>query len=34
MIEEFIKSIEGRETYKKQIVHLEKIPAQEPVYGK
>ncbi|MEJ2242196.1 MAG: hypothetical protein P8Y18_08650 [Candidatus Bathyarchaeota archaeon] len=33
MIEEFIKSIKGRETYKKQIVHLEKIPAQEAVYG-
>ncbi|MEJ2281885.1 MAG: DEAD/DEAH box helicase, partial [Candidatus Bathyarchaeota archaeon] len=34
MIEQFIKDIKSRESYKKQIVHLEKIPSQEAVYGK
>jgi DEAD/DEAH box helicase domain-containing protein len=33
MIEQFIKDIKKRESYRKQIVHLEKIPAQEAVYG-
>ena len=34
MIEQFIKDIKRMESYKKQIVHLEKIPPQRAIYGK
>ncbi len=33
MIEEFIKSIKHMSSYKKQIVHIEKLPAQEANFG-
>ncbi len=33
MIEQFIKGIKRMNSYKKQIVHLEKIPPQEAIYG-
>ena len=33
MIDDFIKSIKRMASYKKQIVHLEKIPSQEANYG-
>ena len=33
MIEQFIKGIKRMNSYKKQIVHLEKIPAQEAIFG-
>ncbi len=33
MIDEFIQSIRHMQGYKKQIVHLEKIPPQEAVFG-
>src|SRR3990170_8038902 len=33
LIEEFIKSIKRMPAYKKQIVHIEKIPSQEANYG-
>ena len=33
MIEQFIKSIKRRSSYKKQIVHIEKIPSQVAVFG-
>ena len=33
LIEEFIKSIKRMPSYKKQIVHIEKLPAQEASFG-
>ena len=33
LIEEFIKSIKRMQSYKKQIVHIEKLPAQEASFG-
>ena len=33
MIEQFIQSIKKMNSYKKQIVHLEKIPSQEAIFG-
>ena len=33
MIEEFIKTIKHMSSYKKQIVHIEKMPAQEANFG-
>ncbi len=33
MIEQFIQSIKRMSSYKKQIVHIEKIPSQEAIFG-
>ncbi len=33
MIEDFIRSLEGMSSYKKQIVHLQEIPPQEAIFG-
>ena len=33
MIEEFIKNIKATSSYKQQIVHMQEIPIQEPIYG-